>query len=93
MIPSTLLGGISHVVSYYSFSDVKAFRENNFPNKKVSHQTTIEAQKTFILISINYTDRMFYCFKSFATAPVVFLFGINNSKLVKILPFCNDRVD
>ena len=36
----------------------------------------------------SYTDRIVDS-KSFATAPVVFWFGIDNSKLVKILP-CDD---
>ena len=35
------LEGISHVVSLVSFLDVKA--ENNFTNKIVAHQTTIES--------------------------------------------------
>ena len=81
--------GGTYFASRFAFSDVKAFRENNFTNKKVSHQATIEG----FLHLFNYTDRMVDCFKSFATAPVVCLFGINNSKLVKILTFCNDRVD
>ena len=37
------LEGISHVVSLVSFLDVKA--ENNFTNKIVAHQTTIESPK------------------------------------------------
>ena len=36
------LEGISHVVSLVSFLDVKA--ENNFTNKIVAHQTTIESE-------------------------------------------------
>ena len=45
----------------------------------------------FFLISnyTSYTDRVVDC-KSFATAPVVVWFGIDISKLVKILPLVND---
>ena len=71
MIENIKFGGISHVVLLYYFSDVKV-EENNFTNKKVSNQTTIEAPKsilllitiyTFILISnyTSYTDRIVDC--------------------------------
>ena len=40
--------GISHVVSLVSFHDVKA--ENNFTNKIVAHQTTIEPPKNSSLV-------------------------------------------
>ena len=68
MIENIKFGGISHVISLYYFSDMKV-EENNFTNKKVSNQTTIEAPKsillliTFILISnyTSYTDRIVDC--------------------------------
>ena len=42
------LEGISHVVSLVSFLDVKA--ENNFTNKIVAHQTTIEFFSSYFAI-------------------------------------------
>ena len=39
----------------------------------------------------SYTDRIFDC-KSFAAGPVVFWFVIDNSTVVKILPFAMIRV-
>ena len=44
------LEGISHVISLVSFLDVKA--ENNFTNKIVAHQTTIESPKNLLFIHI-----------------------------------------
>ena len=46
------LEGISHVVSLVSFLDVKA--ENNFTNKIVVHQTTIESPKNSSLVILLY---------------------------------------
>ena len=45
------LESISHVVSLVSFLDVKA--ENNFTNKIVAHQTTIESPKNSSLLFIH----------------------------------------
>ena len=64
-----------------------------FPSNPISRQLFIENVFSylfhrFFLISnyTSYTDCIIDC-KSFATASVVFWFGIDNSKLFKILPF------
>ena len=44
------LQGISHVVSLVSFSDVKAFEENNFTTFHA--KTTIESPKSFSLFAL-----------------------------------------
>ena len=53
--------------------------KTNFTNKRFHTK-----RRPKISNYMSYTDRIVD--KSFATAPVVFLFGIDNSKLIKILP-------
>ena len=52
------LEGISHVVSLVSFLDVKA--ENNFTNKIVAHQTTIESPKNSSLVILLFIHIFIY---------------------------------